>query len=89
MERKQRRKEYLGIGSAVASLDSGISSTECAVAGRIQTGTPASGAVEIYVDGSYHAATKEFSYGMVVVLIDGSEEVFTENVRRNWHRCET
>ena len=48
-------KEYLGIGSAVAGLDSGISGTECAVAGRIQTGTPASGAVEIYVDGSYHA----------------------------------
>ena len=27
-------KEYLGIGSAVAGLDSGISGTECAVAGR-------------------------------------------------------
>ena len=77
-------KEYLGIGSAVAGgagLDSEISGTECAAAGRIQTGTPASGAVEIYVDGSYHAATKEFSYGMVV-LIDGREEkFFTENVR--------
>ena len=32
-------------------------------------------AVEIYVDGSYHAATKEFSYGMVV-LVDGKEEKF-------------
>ena len=72
-------KEYLGIGSAVAGLDSGISGTECAVAGRIQTGTPASGAVEIYVDGSYHAATKEFSYGMVV-LIDGREEKFSQKM---------
>lgn len=31
--------------------------------------------VKIYVDGSFHAATKEFSYGMVV-LRDGREETF-------------
>ena len=37
------------------------------------------GAVEIYVDGSYHAATKEFSYGMVV-LIDGKEEKFSQKM---------
>ena len=36
-------------------------------------------AVEIYVDGSYHAATKEFSYGMVV-LIDGREEKFSQKM---------
>lgn len=38
-----------------------------------------SDAVEIYVDGSYHAATKEFSYGMVV-LIDGKEEKFSQKM---------
>ena len=60
-------KEYLGIGGAVAGgagLDSGISGAECTAAGRTQTGTPASDVVEIYVDGSYYAATKEFSYGV-------------------------
>lgn len=31
-------------------------------------------AVEIYVDGSYHAATKEFSYGMVVLTPNGEEK---------------
>ena len=36
-------------------------------------------AVEIYVDGSYHAATKEFSYGMVV-LVDGKEEKFSQKM---------
>lgn len=35
--------------------------------------------VEIYVDGSYHAATGEFSYGMVV-LIDGKEEKFSQKM---------
>lgn len=35
--------------------------------------------MEIYVDGSYHAATKEFSYGMVV-LIDGREEKFSQKM---------
>ena len=32
--------------------------------------------VRIYVDGSYHSATKEFSYG-VVVLREGKEETFS------------
>ena len=35
--------------------------------------------MEIYVDGSYHAATKEFSYGMVV-LVDGKEEKFSRKM---------
>ena len=34
---------------------------------------------EIYVDGSYHVGTKEFSYGMVV-LIDGKEEKFSQKM---------
>lgn len=42
--------------------------------------TPAaleSDVVPFYVDGSFHSATGEFSYGMVV-LIDGREETFKE-----------
>ena len=35
--------------------------------------------VEIYVDGSYHAGTGEFSYGMVV-LRDGTEECFSQKM---------
>lgn len=35
---------------------------------------PADDAVEIYVDGSYHSATKEFSYGMVVLTEDGEKK---------------
>ena len=57
-------KEYLGI--AVAADD-------------MQEDGPSAGAVEIYVDGSYHSATKEFSYGMVV-LIDGKEEKFSQKM---------
>lgn len=33
--------------------------------------------VKIYVDGSYHTATEEFSYGMVVIR-DGREEMYCE-----------
>ncbi|MBR5801041.1 MAG: ribonuclease H family protein [Lachnospiraceae bacterium] len=33
--------------------------------------------VPIYVDGSFHSATGEFSYGMVV-LVDGAEETFKD-----------
>ncbi len=36
---------------------------------------PADDTVRIYVDGSFHSATGEFSYGMVV-LKDGTEETF-------------
>ena len=45
----------------------------------MQGGDPSAGAVEIYVDGSYHAGTKEFSYGMVV-LINGKEEKFSQKM---------
>ena len=37
------------------------------------------GTVPIYVDGSYNKVTKEFSYGMVV-LIDGREEKFSQKM---------
>lgn len=69
-------KEYLGIsGTAAGNFSEGNMS---ASDGR-QSVNPASDAVEIYVDGSYHAATKEFSYGMVV-LIDGREEKFSQKM---------
>ena len=35
--------------------------------------------LRIYVDGSFHAGTGEFSYGMVV-LIDGREEKFSQKI---------
>ena len=47
--------------------------------GDIRAETANSDAVEIYVDGSYHVGTKEFSYGMVV-LIDGKEEKFSQKM---------
>lgn len=69
-------KEYLGIGAAVTGNSGAENIT---VSDEIQAGRPTSDAVEIYVDGSYHAATKEFSYGMVV-LIDGREEKFSQKM---------
>ncbi len=74
-------KEYLGIGGSVTGSEisgaagDGVSLT----AENSGAGTTDSAAVEIYVDGSYHAATKEFSYGMVV-LIDGREEKFSQKM---------
>ena len=69
-------KEYLGIsGTAVGNFSEGNMSAS----DGMQSVNPASDAVEIYVDGSYHAATKEFSYGMVV-LIDGREEKFSQKM---------
>lgn len=71
-------REYLGTGER--GLNPGIAGAESVTtADRTEAGTPASDAVEIYVDGSYHAATKEFSYGMVV-LIDGREEKFCQKM---------
>ena len=69
-------KEYLGIIGTEAgnSSEGNMSASD-----GMQSVNPASDAVEIYVDGSYHAATKEFSYGMVV-LIDGREEKFSQKM---------
>ena len=61
---EEEAKEYLGIAVAVDDM---------------QGGDPSAGAVEIYVDGSYHAGTKEFSYGLVV-LINGKEEKFSQKM---------
>ena len=57
-------KAYLGTDAAADDVQEKISPSD---------------AVEIYVDGSYHAGTKEFSYGMVV-LIDGKEEKFSQKM---------
>ena len=69
-------KEYLGISGTVAG---NFSEGNMSASDGMQSVNPASDAVEIYVDGSYHTATKEFSYGMVV-LIDGREEKFSQKM---------
>ena len=68
-------KEYLGI----VSDDSDSVKESIVAVGSVHTANPSLNAVEIYVDGSYHAGTKEFSYGMVV-LIDGREEKFSQKM---------
>ena len=66
-------KEYLGIRQEAGISGASGSGVGSAVAANgMQADSNAADAVEIYVDGSYHAGTKEFSYGMVV-LIKGSE----------------
>ena len=76
-------KEYLGIGSDdkneknAGENKSAVKNPE--TSGDIRAETANSDVVEIYVDGSYHVGTKEFSYGMVV-LIDGKEEKFSQKM---------
>ena len=76
-------KEYLGIGSDdkneknAGENKSAVKNPE--TSGDIRAETANSDAVAIYVDGSYHVGTKEFSYGMVV-LIDGKEEKFSQKM---------
>ena len=76
-------KEYLGIGSDdkneknAGENKSAVKNPE--TSGDIRAEPANSDAVEIYVDGSYHVGTKEFSYGMVV-LIDGKEEKFSQKM---------
>ena len=76
-------KEYLGIGSDdkneknAGENKSAVQNPE--TSGDIRAETANSDAVEIYFDGSYHVGTKEFSYGMVV-LIDGKEEKFSQKM---------
>ena len=69
---KEEAEEYLGLGA-------GENGESEATDGENKEDSTATDAVEIYVDGSYHAATKEFSYGMVV-LIDGKEEKFSQKM---------
>ena len=73
-------KEYLGIRQeAGISGASGSGVGSVVAANGMQADSNAADAVEIYVDGSYHAGTKEFSYGMVV-LIDGKEKKFSQKM---------
>ena len=76
-------KEYLGI-SGCDKCEQGAGENESGVEKTVTTGSVQmektnSDAVEIYVDGSYHVGTKEFSYGMVV-LIDGKEKKFSQKM---------
>ena len=75
-------KEYLGIDAEAAASrqiggDSAANMADSGASGDVRNGD--SDAVEIYVDGSYYAGTKEFSYGMVV-LINGKEEKFSQKM---------
>ena len=69
---KEEAEEYLGLGAG----ENGESET---TDGENKEDSTVTDAVEIYVDGSYHVATKEFSYGMVI-LIDGKEEKFSQKM---------
>lgn len=76
---KEEAEAYLGVTGA----QTGQKDREAGITRSVSSGNNKSenteNAVEIYVDGSYHAATKEFSYGMVV-LVDGKEEKFSQKM---------
>ncbi len=75
-------KEYLGISAAIKVDKVQVLLALVWEVRWLQMGcrqTVMQQTVEIYVDGSYHAGTKEFSYGMVV-LIDGREEKFSQKM---------
>ena len=76
---REEAEAYLGVTGA----QTGQKDREAGITRSVSSGNNKSenteNAVEIYVDGSYHAATKEFSYGMVV-LIDGKEEKFSQKM---------
>ncbi|MFR4122823.1 MAG: viroplasmin family protein [Clostridium sp.] len=76
---REEAEAYLGVTGA----QTGQKDREAGITRSVSSGKNKSenteNAVEIYVDGSYHAATKEFSYGMVV-LVDGKEEKFSHKM---------
>ena len=83
---REEAEAYLGVTGAQTGQKNGtVDATErtAGITRSVSSGNNKSenteNAVEIYVDGSYHAATKEFSYGMVV-LIDGKEEKFSQKM---------
>lgn len=76
---KEEAEEYLGITGEKNKSTPKTASDNAVITDNQTTGDSAGNAIEIYVDGSYHAATKEFSYGMVV-LIDGREEKFSQKM---------
>ena len=83
---REEAEAYLGVMGAQTGQKTGtVDATErtAGITRSVSSGNNKSenteNAVEIYVDGSYHAATKEFSYGMVV-LVDGKEEKFSQKM---------
>ena len=76
---REEAEAYLGVTGA----QTGQKDREAGITRSVSSGNNKSenteNAVEIYVDGSYHVATKEFSYGMVV-LVDGKEEKFSQKM---------
>lgn len=83
---REEAEAYLGVTGAQTDQKNGtVDATErtAGITRSVSSGNNKSenteNAVEIYVDGSYHAATKEFSYGMVV-LVDGKEEKFSQKM---------
>lgn len=83
---REEAEAYLGVTGAQTGQKNGtVDATErtAGINRSVSSGNNKSenteNAVEIYVDGSYHAATKEFSYGMVV-LVDGKEEKFSQKM---------
>ena len=83
---REEAEAYLGVTGAQTGQKNGtVDATErtAEIIRSVSSGNNKSenteNAVEIYVDGSYHAATKEFSYGMVV-LVDGKEEKFSRKM---------
>ena len=76
---REEAEAYLGVTGAQTDQKDREAGITRSVSSGNNKSENTENAVEIYVDGSYHAATKEFSYGMVV-LIDGKEEKFSQKM---------
>ena len=76
---REEAEAYLGVTGAQTDQKDREAGITRSVSLRNNKSENTENAVEIYVDGSYHAATKEFSYGMVV-LVDGKEEKFSQKM---------
>lgn len=76
---REEAEAYLGVTRAQTDQKDREAGITRSVSLRNNKSENTENAVEIYVDGSYHAATKEFSYGMVV-LVDGKEEKFSQKM---------
>lgn len=76
---REEAEAYLGVTGAQTDQKDREAGITRSVSSGNNKSENTENAVEIYVDGSYHAATKEFSYGMVV-LVDGKEEKFSQKM---------
>ena len=77
---REEAEAYLGVTGAQTDQKDREAGITRSVSSGNNKSENTENAVEIYVDGSYHAATKEFSYGMVV-LVDGKEEKFSQKMK--------